>query len=223
MKTILNYENGDRYEGDVENGLRDGFGVYFYSNGKSSYSGQWLKDEKDGWGLAEDLDGKMKVQSWSNGKLVKEFNYVEISSENGNYVGGINSLGEKEGFGIYNWKNGDEYIGEWSRGIKEGNGDYTWSNGARYSGEWQADKFNGEGTFVWPDGDKYFGNWLNDMREGAGVFIDAKGKEVLQEWHNGKMKVCEQVETGSVASRFKKLISLKNRKNQKQETKERGV
>lgn len=221
MKNLINYENGDRYEGDVENGLRDGFGVLFYVDG-GSFSGQWLKNEKDGWGMAEGADGKMSVQEWSNGKLKKELKYVEINSENGMYIGGINSLGEKEGFGIYTWKNGDEYIGEWVRGLKDGNGDYSWSNGSKYSGEWQADKFNGEGTFIWADGDKYFGNWLNDSREGTGVFIYANGKEELQEWHNGKMKISEQVKTNSVASKFKKLLFSKNKKSETKNFEERG-
>lgn len=212
MNEIINFENGDRYEGDVENGMRDGFGVLFLVDG-GCYSGQWLKDEKDGWGLSEDFDGKMKVQNWSAGKLLKELKYVEIKSENGTYVGGMNLLGEKEGFGIYNWLNGDEYIGEWHRGLKEGNGDYNWANGCKYSGNWKADKFNGEGTYVWADGDRFFGNWLNDAREGMGVFIEAGGKEELQEWHNGKIKVSEAVATKSVAGRIKEMITKKFNKD----------
>lgn len=217
MTEIIEYENGDRYEGDTEKGVPDGFGTLYFAMG-GSYSGQWLKNNKDGWGILETVDGKMKVQNWHGGKLAKEYDYVEISSELGNYAGGINSLGEKEGFGIYNWKNGDEYVGEWHRGFKDGNGDYAWANGCKYSGEWKADKFNGEGTYFWADGDKYFGNWLNDMREGAGVFIDKSGKEELQEWHSGKMKISEAVDT---KSKFKNMFSRKLKRNASSDAKEK--
>jgi hypothetical protein len=32
---IIEYENGDRYEGEVKNGLPDGQGIFFYGNTKN--------------------------------------------------------------------------------------------------------------------------------------------------------------------------------------------
>jgi len=44
---ILEYSNGERYVGEVGNGLRDGYGTYYYQNGEK-YEGQWLKNLKNG-------------------------------------------------------------------------------------------------------------------------------------------------------------------------------
>ncbi len=44
---ILEYSNGERYIGEVANGLRDGHGTYYYQNGEK-YEGQWQKNFKNG-------------------------------------------------------------------------------------------------------------------------------------------------------------------------------
>jgi len=37
----IKFTNGDWYEGEFKNGKRDGFGTYFYPNGKIRYEGEW--------------------------------------------------------------------------------------------------------------------------------------------------------------------------------------
>ncbi len=37
------YNNGDRYEGDWRNGVREGEGILFYKNGKKD-KGDWKND-----------------------------------------------------------------------------------------------------------------------------------------------------------------------------------
>lgn len=44
---ILEYSNGERYIGEVGNGVRDGYGTYYYQNGEK-YEGQWVKNTKNG-------------------------------------------------------------------------------------------------------------------------------------------------------------------------------
>lgn len=46
-----NYGNG-RYYGEMYNGKRDGFGVFYYNNGQR-YEGRWIDDKK------EDLEGEL--------------------------------------------------------------------------------------------------------------------------------------------------------------------
>jgi hypothetical protein len=41
----MNYQNGDIYEGEWKNGLKDGSGIYKYYNG-DKYSGCWNEDKK---------------------------------------------------------------------------------------------------------------------------------------------------------------------------------
>jgi len=42
-----------------------------------------------------------------------------------------------------------------------GFGVFTWKDGRRYEGEYVEDKKEGKGTFSWPDGKKYIGGWKN--------------------------------------------------------------
>jgi hypothetical protein len=45
----LLYDNGDRYEGDLLNGLRHGYGIYIWADGHK-YAGEWLNNYRHGYG-----------------------------------------------------------------------------------------------------------------------------------------------------------------------------
>ena len=51
------YSNGDRYVGDIKNGMRHGFGTYYWTNEGVSYKGKWKKDEAHGQGIFTYSDG----------------------------------------------------------------------------------------------------------------------------------------------------------------------
>ena len=40
------FVNGDKYEGDWQEGLKEGFGIF--TTEASKYEGNWSNDEKDG-------------------------------------------------------------------------------------------------------------------------------------------------------------------------------
>jgi hypothetical protein len=44
---LMEYSNGEKYIGETSNGLRDGYGTYYYHNGEK-YEGHWLKNTKNG-------------------------------------------------------------------------------------------------------------------------------------------------------------------------------
>jgi len=48
-KTI-NLENGDRYEGEVKNGIFEGYGKYYYTRNKHEYHGEFKNGKPDGKG-----------------------------------------------------------------------------------------------------------------------------------------------------------------------------
>lgn len=48
-KGVLNFRNGDKYEGDWKDGKMDGNGVYEYANG-GKYVGEFKDDNKSGHG-----------------------------------------------------------------------------------------------------------------------------------------------------------------------------
>ena len=42
----------------------------------------------------------------------------------------------KEGRGIFRFKDGSEYLGEWKNDLKEGKGTFTWADGNKFNGDW---------------------------------------------------------------------------------------
>ncbi|OQR80685.1 radial spoke head 10 family protein, partial [Thraustotheca clavata] len=58
----------NRYEGDFSNGVRDGYGIFFYANG-SRYEGHWEKNVKHGLGLMFFEDGTIYEGEFDNDKM----------------------------------------------------------------------------------------------------------------------------------------------------------
>lgn len=108
------------------------------------------------------------------------------------YNGGINSNGDKEGYGelifptgavykgyfkndqfhgngVYQWGDGNVYEGEFVEGRQEGIGVYYWPTGGKYYGYWKRDKMSGQGVYVRQDGVVYEGYWRQDHQFGAGI------------------------------------------------------
>ena len=81
----FNYDNGDKYVGDVVNGLPHGQGTYTRSNG-DKYVGEWKDGLPDGHGTETSSDGREYVGEFKDGK--------------------------KHGQGIYAFPDGYQYIGE---------------------------------------------------------------------------------------------------------------
>ena len=49
-KAVANYPNGDVYEGDFLDGIREGRGTYRYGKRGDVYNGEWISDKKHGIG-----------------------------------------------------------------------------------------------------------------------------------------------------------------------------
>lgn len=45
--------------------------------------------------------------------------------------------------------------------MMQGKGVYVWKDGRRYEGEYYANKKHGKGIYVYSDGSKYDGEWKN--------------------------------------------------------------
>ncbi|MBQ2135477.1 MAG: hypothetical protein II201_01170, partial [Clostridia bacterium] len=108
-------ENGV-YEGDLKEGLFDGYGIHKCNNG-DVYEGNWKGGIMDGYG----------IHKCNNGDVYE-----------GNWKGGI-----MDGYGIFKCNNGDVYEGNWKGGIMDGYGIYTYSNGSVCEGNWEKGKFIG--------------------------------------------------------------------------------
>ena len=186
MKTIINYPNGDCYEGEVnEQGLPHGSGVMKFKKQAYSqwqeylvsykrYRGHWKNGVKSGQG---------KMEYYQNGNGVME------------YCGDWeNDLPNGKGK-LTNYSNVTDmtYNGEWKDGQRHGFGEYTlsWDKGTfppeRYEGEWKDDKRCGKGI-CWYGRNKdkmYEGDWLNDKREGYGIWKYENGDVLECQWKSG--------------------------------------
>ena len=62
---VINYKNGEKYEGHIKNGLRDGQGIYYYNNG-DKYEGSWINDKIEGKGVYYWKDGDRTLGNFAN-------------------------------------------------------------------------------------------------------------------------------------------------------------
>lgn len=67
-----------------------------------------------------------------------------------------------------------------------GKGIYTWKDGRKYEGDYTMDKKHGQGVYTWADGRRYDGQWQNGKQHGEGVYYDVSGAAKKGIWENGK-------------------------------------
>jgi hypothetical protein len=61
---------GARYEGDIKDDQRNGYGVIYYPD-SSRYEGQWVDTEPDGFGAKISSDGTVKQAGlWEKGVYI---------------------------------------------------------------------------------------------------------------------------------------------------------
>ena len=103
----------------------------------------------------------------------------------GNFLGG-----ERDGQGIYSYKNGDKYNGEWRLNNKHGLGKMIFKNGTggEYNGCWENGMRHGEGVFRYANGDTYSGWWKHGEKQGTGTYtFNANRMRMYGEWEVGQM------------------------------------
>ena len=89
------YEDGNKYEGELINGKRNGFGTYYFSSG-SKYVGEWKNNLFEGQGKMYYFNGNVYSGSWEKGQ--KHGNGT-MTSKNGNVYNGQWVNDQREGFG----------------------------------------------------------------------------------------------------------------------------
>lgn len=202
--------NGSQYRGQMQEGMRWGYGRCSYVDGTSVYEGQWYKDKCHGFGKFRDAESEY-VGEWNRGQ--KHGTGEEKWFEDGTCYTGDHVQGKKHGHGRYVWEDGGSYEGEFQDDVVEGKGVFIDSEGTYtgqfhdnmqhgfgrlegpsasgtllYEGEFYETLKHGEGTMTWADGLQYKGQWLNGVQHGAGVHIDTKtGKTERVEYRNGSL------------------------------------
>ncbi|KAJ3220516.1 hypothetical protein HK099_004235 [Clydaea vesicula] len=98
------FPNGDIYEGDYNEGKREGAGVYIWKATGARYTGSYKENLRDGEGELVFPDGSKYKGLWQKEK--------------------------KHGFGTYTYANGDTYEGNWENDLKHGEGLYNFKASA---------------------------------------------------------------------------------------------
>ena len=85
---IINYPNGNKYIGEKNNNIKEGYGILYYSNGER-YEGEFKNDIIEGYGILYYSNGDRYEGEFKNDIF--------------------------EGYGIFYYSNGGRYEGEFKR------------------------------------------------------------------------------------------------------------
>lgn len=154
---VVQYANGDRYEGNWETDLRHGFGECIYADG-AKYIGWWARDEYSGQGTFTSADGSQYVGNWVAGRKSGYGAMTWTWMERFNYQGDWKD-DRPHGFGTMIFCFGTRYEGEWANGCEHGLGKVVYWNGTHF-----------EGQFI--DGDE-----TGELVKGRALQIEAKQQE----------------------------------------------
>lgn len=135
-----------------------------------------LYDAGDGRVVAAGWNG----QSW-NGYGVMDVSAPQPGAGDryaGAYLGGV-----KSGPGIYlfarnaqNSANSLRYEGEWANDNRNGVGVYVWRDGMRHAGGQSNSQLSGPGVFSFTNGNRQEGEYANGVRNGPGVLWGPDGR-----------------------------------------------
>lgn len=132
-----------------------------FLNGKRHGKGSYILEPNQLILLGILISTPLKVYEgdWEND--VKHGKGVEILEKGSKYEGGY-SNGKPEGYGTFQWGNGEGYEGEWKNGLKHGSGMWKGIKGESYLGEWKYGKAEGHGVHTWRNGKRLLVIWLSN-------------------------------------------------------------
>jgi hypothetical protein len=166
-KMNITYDNGDKYDGEFVENVKEGKGIYYYNNG-DVYKGEFFEDLKDGYGV--------------------------YTYKNGDRYEGEFKEDKKDGHGKYYYNNGDRYEGEFKNGMANGRGAYIFSDGEKYVGDYKEDKRDGHGIYFYLNGNRYIGEFKNGKKDGKGVLYDSEGNKIKDLCFEDNVKIHSQKE-----------------------------
>ncbi|KAG5501899.1 hypothetical protein JKF63_04169 [Porcisia hertigi] len=158
---LMQYYNGDVYEGEWYDNCRHGRGKLRKMDGEV-YDGDWAFDQRHGNGKIMYPNGSVFKGSMEydqrNGEGVMRF-------ANGDEFFGSFKKDRIDGHGTMRYRNGDVYEGSWRDQLRHGQGKYTLKRtGATMHGEFQSGLIHGEGTVVVPGVSTFVGIFVRGER-----------------------------------------------------------
>jgi S1-C subfamily serine protease len=170
---IINYTNGDRFEGEMRDG--DYHGIITLLVGDNFYYGQAANGERHGFGVSEFGRGDIYIGQFKNNVRHGQGSYYwgnSLDEEFGHVYIGTYKDGLRTGRGTYLWPNGDIYEGDFVEDVRTGRGIYYYFDGAVYEGSFLDNESNGQGIFYYVNGDVYEGDFVKGDRTGQGTYYN---------------------------------------------------
>lgn len=181
--SVVQFPNGDRYEGTFESGLMHGWGIYTYRDG-DRYEGEFHHDVKHGNGILTLQDGTRYTGGFVRGI---RHGLASLTRADGTRYAGEFANDMINGRGIMMYVDGGQYGGEFLNGLRHGHGTQRFANGDIYKGEYRQDIRTGRGLYVFADGSSYEGTFVEGVRHGQGRYRFTGGAEYIGGFRNGKM------------------------------------
>ncbi|XP_077998460.1 MORN repeat-containing protein 1-like isoform X2 [Glandiceps talaboti] len=170
------------YVGETKKQLRDGYGVYNYTNSFYRYEGEWKGGKKHGHGKLLMKDGSYYEGEFIHGEIAGHGS--RYWAHNGNFYSGQFENGELNGHGVMKYANECKYEGEFEKNKREGRGVLTEPDGSIYEGSFHNNKRHGDGQQTYANGDRYIGDWINGLRQGSGEMHFADTSIYDGQWRN---------------------------------------
>lgn len=131
---IINYPNGNTYEGKTLRGRPEGNGICHFADG-GYYEGEYINGKPNGIG----------IKKWKNNNIYE----------------GLFLDGKMNGYGKLIYSDGRIFQGNYIDGKKNGIGELSWPNGNKYNGNFENDQLHGKGKMHYSDGSKFNGEFKN--------------------------------------------------------------
>lgn len=135
--------------------------------------------------------------------LFLDFNLVELSKTNSitSSLKDTKCEGDcQNGWGKYSYDNG-YYDGFWENGQKSGYGIYSWTNGDLYLGHWYQNKMNGFGQTLFVNGNEYAGGYKDGKYDGHAIYFNkANDKNEYNRYADGKYASSNSMNNNGVST-----------------------
>jgi len=151
------------------------------------YDGEWLGNERSGFGIQTWPDGAVYEGQWKQNKAWGQGRFRHCD---GDVYTGQWRQNMAHGFGVYLHRDGTTYAGDFLDDLQDGVGIECWSDQSQFTGKFTRGKKSGHGIYTWPDKSSYQGQWVGNHIDGHGVYIGADGRRFEGLWKASAMHGC---------------------------------
>lgn len=148
------------------------------------YRGQWLGDERHGYGVLITAEGLTYEGQFRHGQAHGRGSFMDID---GSVYEGQWVEDKKRGFGKHTHPDGTTYEGQWVDCLKSGTGSEQWADGAKFEGQFAHGCKNGAGIYKSGGGAEYIGQFQDDVMHGMGTYTFECGRKYAGHWQDGRM------------------------------------